>query len=94
MQSEAIEKALRGVLGASSGSEGIVITLRRHDEYEALLETIEMLNQDKLSLQQQIRGMSEYANMYLAALDELRFCRDLLNGLGVDTGFITCLRPK
>lgn len=94
MRSDDIEKALRAILGASSGSEGLVITLRRHDEYEALIEQIQALEKDKYALQGQLRSMSEYANLYLAALDELKICRDALNKLGVDTGFITCLRPR
>lgn len=94
MRSDDIEKALRAILGASSGSEGLVITLRRHDEYEALIERIQALEKENYNLQGQIRTMSEYASLYLAALDELKYCRDILRKMDVDTGFITCLRPR
>lgn len=94
MRSDDIEKALRAILGASSEAEGLVVTLRRHDEYESLIERIHALEKTNDNLLGQIRSMSEYANLYLVALDELKFCRDTLAGLGIDTGFITCLRPR
>lgn len=94
MRSDDIEIALRELLGASVGSQGIVLTLRRHDEYEALIERIHALQKENYSLQGQVLNMSEYANLYLIALDELRICRKYLDKLGVDTSFITSLRPR
>ena len=37
MQGDDIEKALQELLGASAGPSGLVVTLRRHEEYELLL---------------------------------------------------------
>lgn len=91
MQSDAIEKALRSLLGDSVGPEGIVITLRRHDEYDALLSTIDSLRSENERLQQELTRMSTYAHMYLSALDDLREARRQLRQLGADTSFIKSL---
>lgn len=92
MRSDDIEKALRELLGASSGPSGIVVTLRRHDEYELLLERIKALEAENRSLDQQVHQMAQYAAMYIHSLDELRICRRHLQKLGVDTSFITSLK--
>lgn len=94
MRSDDIEKALRTILGASSASDSIVITLRRHDEYEALIERIRALESDNASLRGQISSLSDFANQFLIAIDELRVCRAQLELLGADTSFITSLRPR
>lgn len=92
MKSDEIEKALRELLGASAGPSGLVITLRRHDEYEALLERIRALEAEKKSLDIQVHQMSLYAQEYLTALDDLRAAARQLRRLGVDTSFIRCLK--
>lgn len=94
MRSDDIEIALRELLGASAGDKGLVLTLRRHDEYEALIERIRVLEKENESLKGQVLGMSEFANLLLIAMDELRTCRKYLDKLGVDTSFITSLRPR
>lgn len=82
---------LQRLLGASVGPPGFVVTLRRHDEYELLLERIEAL-EDRLKLQErQLHQMSEYAVLYLTALDDLKRARNHLVKLGVDTSFIRSL---
>lgn len=94
MRSDAIEEALEAILQRPPVPQGIVITLRRHDEYEALIERIRALEAVNRSLEQQIGAMSAYPVLYLEALDELRLCRKLLQRLGVDTSFIQALRQK
>ena len=94
MRSDDVEKDLQELLGAFAGPAGIVLTLRRHDEYELLLERIRALEKENYSLQCQVRTMSEYPVMLLEAMDELRMARKLLDKLGVDTSFITSLRAR
>lgn len=94
MTSDDIEKALQELVGASAGPPGLVITLRRHDEYEALLERISGLESRCRSLDLQVHQMSTYAAMYIKALDELRAARLLLRRYGEDTSFITSLKGK
>lgn len=94
MRGDEIEAALRTMLGAAAASPGLVITLRRHDEYELLIERIRSLEKEKEHLTHQICQMSLYPQMYLVALDELRDARKLLKKLGVDTSFITSLSHR
>lgn len=94
MKSEEIEEALSVILGRPAAPPGFVITLRRHDEYEDLIQRIRALEAANLSLQQQLGAMSSYPVLYLEALDELRQCRKLLNCLGADTSFICSLRSR
>lgn len=94
MRSDDIENALQELLGVSVEHQGLVVTIRRHDEYEALIERIRALQKDNESLKGQVLHMAEYANLYLIALDELRICRKHLDKLGVDTSFITSLRSR
>lgn len=94
MRSDAIEEALEGILGHPPGPQGFVITLRRHDEYEELIERIRVLEADKRSLEQQLYSMSSYPVLYLQALDELHYCRQLFKRLGVDCSFIKSLRQR
>ena len=93
MHGDIIEEELQSILG-SAAPPGIVITLRRHDEYEKLIERIRSLEADKEALDRQLHTMSLYPVLYLQALDELRECRRILQRLGVDCSFIESLRPK
>lgn len=94
MRSDEIESALVDLLGGPPGPQGIVITLRRHDEYEQLILRIRALEADNQALQVQLRNMSMYPVMYLQALDELRECKRILSRLGLDYSFIVSLRPR
>lgn len=91
MRSDDIEKALQELLGASVGPLGIVVTLRRHDEYELLMERIKDLEVENEKLHMQVVQMRVYPEMLLTAMDELRHARKLLDKLGVDTSFISSL---
>lgn len=93
MHGDVIEAELRDILGAAA-PPGIVITLRRHDEYEQLIERIRALEADNASLGRQLRSMSTYPVLYLEALDELREARRMLQALSIDTSFIQSLRPR
>lgn len=94
MRSDDIEKALQELLGASVGPLGIVVTLRRHDEYELLMERIKALEAENEKLQRQVVQMRVYPELMLTAMDELRHARKLLDKLGVDTSFISSLKAR
>lgn len=94
MRSDDIEKALQELLGASVGPLGIVVTLRRHDEYELLMERIKALEVENEKLEGQLMQMRVYPELLLTAMDELRHARKLLDKLGVDTSFITSLSAR
>lgn len=94
MRSDDIENALQELLGASVEHQGLVVTVRRHDEYEALIERMRGLQKENESLKNQVLNMAEFANLLLTAMDELRICRKHLDRLGIDTNFITSLRPR
>lgn len=92
VRGDEIEAALRTLLGPAAAAPGLVITVRRHDEYELLIERIQALEKEQEHLKQQLCQMSLYPQLYLVALDELRDARKRLKKLGVDTSFITSLR--
>lgn len=94
MNGDEIEKALQELLGASSGSPGLVITLRRHEEYEVLLGRINALEEEKTRLKQDVSRMSSYAELYLRALDELKICVRHMESAGLDTGWISSVRAR
>ncbi len=94
LRSDDIEKALQELLGAAAGPSGIVITVRRHDEYEELLFQIQDLQKKLEDSQRQIVSMSQYANLYLLALDDVRDCVKLLRSLDVDCSFIRSFKRK
>lgn len=92
MQSSAIEEALQQLLGAAVGPSGLVITVRRHEEYEKLLGIIDERNARIDSLKLELGRMTTYAHMFHLALDDLRTCERLLTAQGIDTSFIRSLR--
>lgn len=94
MTGNEIEKALQELLGASASPPGLVITLRRHEEYEALIGRINALEGEKTSLKLEVSRMSSYAELYLRALDELKIAARSLEGLGVDTSWITSIKTR
>lgn len=93
MTSDAIEEALHTLLGGDcAASPGLVITLRRHDEYERLILRIRALEGRNEDLDRQLRSMSAYPVMYLQALDDLKLCVRMLRRAGLDTSFVQSLR--
>lgn len=94
MTGNEIEKALQELLGASAGPSGLVITLRRHEEYEALIGRINVLEGEKSNLKMEVSRMSSYAELYLRALDELKIAARNLEDLGVDTSWITSIKTR
>lgn len=94
MRSDEIEIALQDILGRPGGSQGLVITLRRHDEYEQLILRIRALEAENRSLQSQLMSMSHYPTLYLQALDDLKLCRKVLSRSGQDCSFIVSLRRR
>lgn len=94
MRSDELEEALRQLLGPAAGPQGLVITLRRHDEYELLVQQITDLTKKCRQLESQFREMSFYVPLYLRALDELRIAYKLLEQRGIDTSFISSLKRR
>lgn len=94
VKSEEIEEALQDLLGPFAGPQGLVITLRRHDEYEVLIERIRVLEADLQRKDREILQMSSYPVMYLSALDELRYAVKMLDSLGEDTSFVRSLKVR
>lgn len=95
VKSEAIEEALRDILGLSAGSEGLVITLRRHDEYEVLIERIHALEAELARKDRELQCMaSSYPVMYLEVLDELRYAVRLLDALDQDVSWVRSFKVR
>lgn len=94
MRSDDVEAALQAILGPLVASPGLVITLRRHDEYELLIERIRALEAQVQRQDQELRAMSNYPVLYLQALDELWVACKLLDQLGVDTSFVSSFRRR
>lgn len=94
MNGDEIEKALQSLLGASEGGQGLVITLRRHEEYEVLLGRIAALEEEKFRLSQDVSRMSSYAELYLRALDELNICVRRMHSAGLDTSWVSSIRGR
>lgn len=94
MRSEEIEEALRRLLGEAAGPSGLVITLRRHEEYEVLLEKLQELQKKYSQLEYEYYQMSLYAQLYLRCLDELKIAADQLRGCGLDVSWISSIRAK
>lgn len=92
MTSREVEKALQRLLGDAVGPSGIVVTVRRHDDYEKLLEVIDRLEESQQDLKRQVLNLSSYAELYLTALDDVRDCCRLMNQHGIDTSFVRSLR--
>lgn len=88
MKSEAIEAALQELLGPLAGSQGLVITLRRHDEYEALLERIYALEAELDRKKSELSRMASYPVMCLEVMDELRIAVRQLEVLGQDVSWV------
>lgn len=91
MKSDQIEEALQRVLGDAAGPPGLVITLRKHEDYERLLRVIDDLQELNERLRADISRMSGYAQLYMRALDDLRDCKRRMEHAGMDTSFIISL---
>lgn len=94
MKSDEIEEVLQQLLGSAVGPPGLVITLRRHDEYDLLLTQIAALEKKCRDLDYQLHRMSLYPVMYLQALDGLKMARKLLDKLNIDTSFMCSLNRR
>lgn len=92
MSGDEIEEALQRLLGDAAGPSGLVITVRRHDEYEVLLGRVSLLEKERDRLRSDLGRMSGYADLYLRALDELKICVRMMRSEGMDTSFVSSLR--
>lgn len=92
LKSKEIEEALQRALGDASGPQGLVVTLRRHEDYERLLLVIDDLQDLNSRLKADLQRMGDYAHMYFRALDDLRLCRREMERQGLDTSFITSFK--
>lgn len=94
MRSEEIEEALQELLGPFAGPQGLVITLRRHDEYHLLIERIQVLEKELERKDRELGQMSAYPVMYLSALDELRMAVRILQALDQDVSWIRSFKVQ
>lgn len=94
MKSEEIEQALQELLGPFAGPDGLVITLRRHDEYQLLIERIQALETDLACKERELSRMAAYPVMYLEVLDELRMAVRCLEALGQDVSWIRSFKVR
>ena len=81
MKSEAIEEALQELLGPFAGPQGLVITLRRHDEYQVLIERIQALDEE---LERKGREL----------MDELRVAVRKLQALDQDVSWVRSIKVQ
>lgn len=88
MRSEAIEEALQELLGPLAGPQGLVITLRRHEDYELLLERIQALEKELDGKKRELSRMASYPVMCLEVMDELRIAVRQLQALGQDVSWV------
>lgn len=93
MTGDQIEEALQRALDGSAGHPGLVVTLRRHEDYERLLLILDDLRELNERQRTDISRMSSYAQLYMRALDDLRECRRQLESHGLDASFIVSLNP-
>lgn len=94
MKSEEIEAALQELLGPFTGPQGLVITLRRHDEYQLLIERIRALEADLNRKDRELQQMASYPVLYLTVLDELRMAVRLLQALGQDVSWVRSFKVQ
>lgn len=94
MKSEEIEAALQELLGPFAGPQGLVITLRRHDEYQLLLERIQALEADLDRKDRELSRMASYPVMYLEVLDELRLAVRVLQALDQDVSWVRSFKVQ
>ena len=94
MKSDEIEAALQDLLGPFAGPQGLVITLRRHDEYHLLIERIQALEKELDRKDRELGQMSAYPVMYLSVLDELRMAVRILQALDQDVSWIRSFKVQ
>lgn len=94
MRSTDVEEALRQLLGDAVGPQGLVVTVRRHDEYEALLGRLSDLQARYDRLDREYMSMSQFAVSYLQVLDELKIAVRMLDEAGLDTRWCESLRTR
>lgn len=92
MTSNEIEEALQRILADSAGPPGLVVTLRRHEDYERLLLIIDDLRELNDRLRADVTRMGHYSQLYMRALDDLRDCKNIMDRHGIDTSFIISFR--
>lgn len=64
------------------------VTLRKAEELTAQEKEIDRLNAVLISKDEEVRRISEYAALYLAAFDQLKRAKQLLDEAGIDSSFI------
>ena len=89
-----IEEALQRLLGDAVGPQGLVVTVRRHDEYELLLGRLNDLQARYDKLDREYYRMSQFAVQYLQCLDELKIAVRVLEEGSLDTRSCDTLRTR
>ena len=94
VKSEAIEEALQELLGPFAGPQGLVITLRRHDEYQVLIERIQALDEELERKGRELSRMASYPVMCLEVMDELRVAVRKLQALDQDVSWVRSIKVQ
>lgn len=69
----------------SDGRLEVVVTYRRHEDYEQYESHIAALEAEVKQLKRDIITWTHTGNQYLAALDEIRELKKLLKSFGIST---------
>lgn len=71
----------------------IVITYRKHEDYERFIREIAELTEKLKRMDQQLAVMRNYASENIRLYDELRWAYTAMVKAGMDVSFITSVRP-
>lgn len=71
----------------------IVITYRKHEDYERMIRQIAELTEQLRIAQNQVSVLSNYASENIRLYDQLRFAYNAMVKAGMDVSFITSIRP-
>lgn len=71
----------------------IVITYRKHEDYERFICQIAELTEKVKRLDQQLAVMQNFASENIRLYDQLRWAYTAMVKAGMDTSFITSVRP-
>lgn len=72
----------------------IVITYRKHEDYENFIRQIAELQEKLKKAEMQAAHMTMYAEENLRLYDQLRWAYTAMQKAGLDVSFITSVRPR
>ena len=75
------------------GPPEIVITYRKHEDYENFVRQIAELQKELKDAQIQVSRLSTYASENIRLYDQLRYAYNDMVKAGLDVSYITSVRP-